>query len=51
MSKHNIVVPDHFKVGGREPQGQDVAHEVQKQQFAQAKKQEQRNKPKKKTKA
>lgn len=35
MPKNNVVA-DHFKVRGRMPQGQDVAHEVAKQEYAQA---------------
>jgi len=35
MSKnHNNVNPDHYKTEGREPQGQAVAHEVERQQYA-----------------
>lgn len=37
MSKYNNVKPDHFKTAGREPQGRDVVHEVQRQQFGEAK--------------
>ena len=37
MPKNNIVA-DHFKVRGRMPQGRDVAHEVEKQQYGQAEK-------------
>jgi hypothetical protein len=33
MSKYNNVKPDHFKTAGREPQGRDVVHEIQRQQF------------------
>lgn len=43
MSKvKNIVNPDHFKTEGREPQGQGVAHEVQRQQFKEVKAREKR---------
>lgn len=45
MSKHNNVNPDHYKTAGREPQGQDVAHEVQRQEFAEIKAKEKRRKP------
>ena len=37
MPKNNVVA-DHFKVRGRMPPGQDVAHEVEKQQYGQAEK-------------
>lgn len=37
MPKNNVVA-DHFKVRGRMPQGRDVAHEVEKQQYGQAEK-------------
>jgi len=38
MSKNtNNVNPDHYKTAGREPQGQDVVHEVLRQQFGEAK--------------
>ena len=33
MSKKNNVHPDHYKTGGREPQGQGVAHEVEQQNY------------------
>ncbi len=32
MSKHTNVNPDHYKVGGRERQGQDVIHEVERRE-------------------
>ena len=37
MSKNNNVNPDHYKTAGREPQGQAVAHEVERQSFAKEK--------------
>lgn len=37
MPKNNVVA-DHFKVRGRMPQGRDVAHEVEKQQYGQVEK-------------
>lgn len=45
MSKYNNVKPDHFKTAGREPQGQDVVHEVERQQYAETKVREKRNDP------
>jgi len=46
MSKFkNNVNPDHYKTDGSEPQGQDVVHEVQRQQFAEAKVHEKREDP------
>jgi hypothetical protein len=35
MSKNNNVNPAHYKVGGRERQGEDVVHEIEKQKVAQ----------------
>jgi len=32
MSKHNNVNPDHYKVRGRERQGEDVIHEVERRE-------------------
>ncbi len=43
MSKHNNVNPGQYKEGGRERQGDDVLHEVHKQQYAQAEKAKQEN--------
>jgi hypothetical protein len=43
MSKYNNVKPDHFKTAGREPQGRDVAHQVERQQYAEARIREKRN--------
>ena len=37
MAKKSNVNPDHYKTAGREPQGQDAVHEVQKREFTQAK--------------
>lgn len=31
MSKYNNVNPNHYKVKGRERQGEDIVHDVQKQ--------------------
>jgi hypothetical protein len=45
MSKYNNVKPDHFKTAGREPQGRDVVHDVQRQQFAESKVREKRDDP------
>ncbi len=45
MGKKSNVNPDHFKTAGREPQGQDVVHEVQRQQYAEAKVREKRRDP------
>lgn len=46
MSKHKSNVnPDHFKTAGRETQGKDVVHEVQRQQYGEAKAREKRNQP------
>ncbi len=45
MGKKSNVNPDHFKTAGREPQGQDVVHEVQRQQYAEAKIREKRTDP------
>lgn len=36
MSKKNNVNPDHYKVAGRDRQGEDILQEVNKQQYAQA---------------
>jgi hypothetical protein len=35
MSKHNVN-PDHYKVAGRERQGEDIVHERQKQSMSKA---------------
>lgn len=37
MSKKNNVNPDHYKIAGRDRQGEDVLQEVHKQKYAQAK--------------
>ncbi len=37
MAKKSNVNPDHYKTAGREPQGQDAVHKVQKQEFTEAK--------------
>lgn len=36
MSKKNNVNPNHYKVAGRDRQGEDILQEVNKQQYAQA---------------
>ena len=36
MSEKNNVNPDHYKVKGRDRQGEDILQEVHKQQYAQA---------------
>lgn len=36
MSKKNNVNPNHYKVAGRDRQGEDVLQEVHKQEYAQA---------------
>lgn len=41
MSKHNVN-PDHYKTAGREPQGRDVEHHVEKSQFAEERARERR---------
>jgi hypothetical protein len=33
MSKNINVNPDHYKTGGREPQGQEVVHDLQRQKL------------------
>ena len=45
MSKNNNVKPDHFKTAGREPIGQDVIHEVERQSYGEAKAREKRDTP------
>ena len=35
MSKKNNVNPDYYKTRGREPIGQDVVHELQRQELTQ----------------
>ena len=45
MSKNNNVNPDHYKTAGREPLGQDVIHDVEKQAFQEAKAREKRDTP------
>lgn len=37
MGKKSNVNPDHYKTAGRERQGEDIAQEQHRQQFAQAK--------------
>ena len=36
MSEKNNVNPDHYKVKGRDRQGEDILHGVQKQQYSQS---------------
>lgn len=36
MSEKNNVNPDHYKVAGRDRQGEDILQEVHKQQYTQA---------------
>ena len=36
MSEKNNVNPDHYKIRGRDRQGEDILPEVHKQQYAQA---------------
>ncbi len=44
MSKHkNNVNPDHYKTRGRDPQGRDVVHQVERAQYAEAAAREKRN--------
>jgi hypothetical protein len=43
MSKHINVNPGQYKEGGREHQGEQILHEVHKQQYAQAQKQVEEN--------
>jgi len=40
MGKKNNVNPDHYKTAGRELPGQDINHEIHKQKFTQAQKNE-----------
>ena len=42
MSSKNNVNPDHYKLAGRDRQGEDIVQSVQKQQFAES---EARRKP------
>lgn len=37
MGKKSNVNPDHYKTAGRERQGEDTAHEQNRQEYAQAK--------------
>lgn len=36
MSSKNNVNPDHYKLAGRDRQGEDIVQSVQKQQFAES---------------
>lgn len=38
MSKHNNITQDNYKVGGSGHSGENILHELNKQQFAQAQK-------------
>ena len=42
MSKKILVNPDHYKLRGRDPMGQDVIHHVEKQQYTEAQVRERR---------
>ncbi|MBX9603322.1 MAG: hypothetical protein K2X35_20120 [Bryobacteraceae bacterium] len=42
MSKKIQVNPDHYKLRGRDPLGQDVVHEVEKQRYTEAQVRERR---------
>ncbi|MCC6589341.1 MAG: hypothetical protein IT168_21765 [Bryobacterales bacterium] len=47
MSKYkNNINPDYYKTRGREPQGRDVVHQVERAQYAEAAVREKRNDPK-----
>jgi len=37
MSKKNNVNPDHYKIAGRERQGEDIIHDVYKRRYTQSK--------------
>jgi hypothetical protein len=43
MSKDNKITNDHFKVGGSGHSGENILHEVDKQQYAQAQKAQEEN--------
>ena len=36
MSKKNNVNPDHYKLAGRERQGEDIVHDVYKRRYTQS---------------
>lgn len=40
MNKKNNVNPDHYKTAGRERPGQDIVQEIQKQNYTEAKAEE-----------
>lgn len=46
MSKHINVNPDHYKVAGRERQGEDVIHEVEKREAKRLRQEESRSRTK-----
>ena len=50
MAKKSNVNPDHYKTAGREPQGQDAVHKVQKQDFTEAKAQQKKRSAQKRKK-
>ncbi len=43
MGKHNNATREHFKVGGSGHSGENLLHELNKQQFAQAQKAKEEN--------
>jgi hypothetical protein len=43
MSKYNNITNDHFKVGGDGHSGENILHEVNKQQYKQAEKAQEEN--------
>ena len=43
MSKKNNITTDHFKVGGSGHSGENILHELDKQQYAQAQKAKEEN--------
>ena len=43
MSKKNNITTDHFKVGGSGHSGENILHELDKQQYAQAQKAQEEN--------
>jgi hypothetical protein len=47
MSKYNNVNPQHYKVRGRERQGEDIRQTAERQTFAKAEERATRGKPRK----
>ena len=45
MSKNINVNPDHYKVAGRERQGEDIPQDDHKQTYKEARKEEEADKP------